>query len=46
MKRKFFIILVAIAFVFAGCSPKTGNTDNIFTIDLSKNYSHKEIHLI
>jgi len=45
MKQKFFIILVAIAFAFTGCSTKTANTEDVFTIDLSKNYSHKEIHL-
>ena len=45
MKRNFFIILVAMAFAFAGCSTKTVNADEGFTIDLSISYPHKEIRL-
>jgi len=48
MKKEIFTILGAMAFIFAGCSTKTGNTDNtdgIFSIDLSISYPHKEIHL-
>ena len=48
MKQEFFIILVAMAFTFVGCSTKTektDNTDGIFSIDLSISYPHKEIHL-
>ena len=48
MKQDFFIILVAMAFAFAGCSTKTVNTENtndILSIDLSKSYPHKEIRL-
>ena len=48
MKKIFFIILTAMAFTFAGYSTKTAtteNTDGILSIDLSKSYTHKEIHL-
>jgi len=51
MKQEIFIILVAMAFAFAGCSTKTAktviavNTDGIFSIDISMSYPHKEIRL-
>ena len=41
----FIIVLVAMAFVFTDCSTKTVGTDDVFTIDLSKKYSQKIIHL-
>ena len=34
-----------IAFAFAGCSTKTVKTDGVFTVDLSKDYPQREIHL-
>jgi len=45
MKPKFFIILVAISFVFAGCSTKTENSDDPLRIDILNSYPQKDISI-
>jgi len=43
MKPKFFIILVAIPFVFVSCGSKTMQSDDPLTIDILNSYPPKEI---
>ena len=45
MKPKIFIILVAIPFVFAGCSTKTVNSDDPLGIDILSSYPQKDISI-
>jgi hypothetical protein len=45
MKILIFFSFVLYLITFTSCSTKTAKNDDIFTIDLSKKYIHREIHL-
>ena len=45
MRNLILFSFVLYLFAFAACCTKTVNNDDIFTIDLSKKYAHREVHL-
>ena len=45
MKNLIFFSFILYLITFTTCSTKTANNGDIFTIDLSKKYVHREIHL-
>ena len=45
MRHLFILSFILYSIVFAACSKKTSNNDDIITIDLSKKYEQKEVHL-